>query len=76
MAAMGGDVVTFSSVDTMESADVPQDDMRREVYKQTGVDTAEADAGLEHIIARVQKTWPKSGLGRGRTRYWILCERH
>ena len=65
MAAMGGDVVTFSSVDTMESADVPQDDMRREVYKQTGVDTAEADAGLEHIIARVQKTWPKSGLGRG-----------
>ena len=61
---MGGDVVTFSSVDTIESADVPQDDMRREVYKQTGVDTAEADAGLEHIIARVQKTWPKSGLGR------------
>jgi phosphoribosylformylglycinamidine cyclo-ligase len=38
--------------------------MRSEVYKETGVDTAEADAGLERIIARVQRTWPASGLGR------------
>ncbi len=38
--------------------------MRNDVYKQTGVDTAEADAGLNHIIARVQKTWPSAGLGR------------
>jgi phosphoribosylformylglycinamidine cyclo-ligase len=38
--------------------------VRNETYKQAGVDTAEADAGLSHIIARVQKTWPQAGLGR------------
>ncbi|MFL6797110.1 MAG: phosphoribosylformylglycinamidine cyclo-ligase [Xanthobacteraceae bacterium] len=38
--------------------------MRNETYKQAGVDTAEADAGLNHIIARVQQTWPAAGLGR------------
>src|SRR5262245_56468467 len=37
---------------------------RSDVYKETGVDTAEADAGLNDIIARVQKTWPRAGLGR------------
>jgi phosphoribosylformylglycinamidine cyclo-ligase len=41
-----------------------QTDARRDVYKETGVDTAAADAGLNHIIARVQRTWPRSGLGR------------
>src|SRR5262245_383615 len=39
-------------------------DPRNETYKQAGVDTAEADAGLNHIIARVQRTWPQAGLGR------------
>ena len=38
--------------------------MRNEAYKQSGVDTAEADAGLGHIVARVQRTWPRSGQGR------------
>jgi phosphoribosylformylglycinamidine cyclo-ligase len=38
--------------------------VRNEAYKQSGVDTAEADAGLNHIVARVQKTWPRSGQGR------------
>ena len=38
--------------------------VRNEAYKQSGVDTAEADAGLSHIIARVQRTWPQTGLGR------------
>ena len=38
--------------------------MREEAYKESGVDTAEADAGLNHIIRRVQGTWPKAGLGR------------
>ena len=38
--------------------------MREEAYKQTGVDIAEADAGLNHIVERVQRTWPKEGLGR------------
>ena len=39
-------------------------DTRREAYRESGVDTAEADAGLGHIIARVQQTWPLAGLGR------------
>ena len=38
--------------------------MRHDIYKESGVDTAEADAGLNHIIARVQGTWPKLGIGR------------
>src|SRR6266508_3743508 len=46
-----------------ETATEPTD-VRNEVYKQTGVDTAEADAGLNRIIARVQGTWPRAGLGR------------
>jgi phosphoribosylformylglycinamidine cyclo-ligase len=37
---------------------------REDLYKASGVDTAEADAGLEHIIARVKRTWPRAGLGR------------
>src|SRR5918995_6255113 len=39
-------------------------DERSETYQQAGVDTAEADAGLNNIIARVQRTWPAAGLGR------------
>ena len=39
-------------------------DTRNEAYKESGVDTAEADAGLNNIIARVQRTWPQAGLGR------------
>jgi phosphoribosylformylglycinamidine cyclo-ligase len=39
-------------------------DVRTDAYKQTGVDTAEADAGLNHIVERVQATWPAFGLGR------------
>ena len=38
--------------------------MRSAIYRQSGVDTTEADAGLSRIIARVQKTWPRAGLGR------------
>src|SRR5262249_28544758 len=37
---------------------------RHEVYKQSGVDTAEADSGLRHIVERVQATWPRTGQGR------------
>ena len=32
-------------------------------YKASGVDLAEADAGLRNIIARVTATWPKTGFG-------------
>ena len=38
--------------------------MRQDAYKQSGVDTDEADAGLNHIIKRVQRTWPTQGAGR------------
>src|SRR5947208_16830233 len=38
--------------------------MRSEIYKETGVDTAEAEAGLERIIGRGKGTWPASGVGR------------
>jgi phosphoribosylformylglycinamidine cyclo-ligase len=64
MVAKSGDVVAISSFGTMNEAETPQKDMRREVYKHTGVDTAEADAGLANIVSRVQRTWPKSGFGR------------
>src|SRR5262245_33583956 len=39
-------------------------DARNEIYRDSGVDTAEADAGLNNIVRRVQGTWPKRGLGR------------
>jgi phosphoribosylformylglycinamidine cyclo-ligase len=34
-----------------------------EGYKAAGVDIAEADAGLRHIIDRITATWPASGIG-------------
>ena len=63
MASNGGDVVNFSTSDPGVS-DIGRKEVRREIYKQAGVDTAEADAGLNHIIARVQRTWPQMGIGR------------
>jgi phosphoribosylformylglycinamidine cyclo-ligase len=39
-------------------------DARHAAYKQSGVDTAEADTGLGHIVRRVQGTWPRHGMGR------------
>jgi phosphoribosylformylglycinamidine cyclo-ligase len=35
-----------------------------DLYKDAGVDTAEADIGLSNIVRRVQATWPAQGLGR------------
>src|SRR5262249_25192629 len=37
---------------------------RHDLYKDAGVDTAEADMGLSHIVRHVQATWPVQGLGR------------
>ena len=34
-------------------------------YKAAGVDTAEADAGLRNIVARITATWPPGGPGGG-----------
>ena len=39
-------------------------DARQEIYRDSGVDTAEADKGLSHIVRRVQGTWPRHGMGR------------
>src|SRR5947207_11694018 len=39
-------------------------DARQEVSRDSGVDTAEADKGLGHIVRRVQGTWPRHGMGR------------
>ncbi len=63
MARNERDVVTFSK-SNCETTDNRSGQVREEAYKQTGVDTAEADAGLDHIIKRVQGTWPKRGMGR------------
>jgi phosphoribosylformylglycinamidine cyclo-ligase len=46
------------------TADDSSSDARPDAYKQSGVDTAEADAGLGHIVRRVQGTWPRHGMGR------------
>jgi phosphoribosylformylglycinamidine cyclo-ligase len=37
--------------------------MRQDRYRDTGVDTAEADIGLDRIAARIRTTWPQNGLG-------------
>jgi phosphoribosylformylglycinamidine cyclo-ligase len=35
-----------------------------ENYKASGVDIAEADAGLRNITSRITATWPQAGLGK------------
>src|SRR6266581_6522339 len=45
-------------------ADDRSNNPREAAYKATGVDIAEADTGLNRIVERVQKTWPKHGMGR------------
>src|SRR5215510_11339827 len=53
----------MAGVSKHEAAPILRDG-RYEIYRESGVDTAEADAGLNRIIARVQRTWPAAGLGR------------
>jgi phosphoribosylformylglycinamidine cyclo-ligase len=65
MAGKRADMVAFSSAGTANTgATGGNTDVRNEIYRESGVDTAEADAGLSRIIARVQRTWPPAGLGR------------
>ena len=45
-------------------ADDRSNNPREAAYKATGVDIAEADTGLNRIVERVQRTWPKHGMGR------------
>src|SRR5882672_4523609 len=62
MASDGGRVVAFGA--TMEPADNRPTHVRQDIYKESGVDTAEADTGLQNIVRRVQGTWPRHGMGR------------
>ena len=65
MAGKRADMVAFSSPGKSSAgATGGKTDVRNEIYRESGVDTAEADAGLNRIIARVQRTWPAAGLGR------------
>lgn len=41
-----------------------KNEARPESYRAAGVDTAEAESGLQNIIRRVQGTWPARGAGR------------
>jgi phosphoribosylformylglycinamidine cyclo-ligase len=63
MATAKADVAAFSKVNPV-TAENRSSDVRPDAYKQSGVDTAEADAGLGHIVRRVQGTWPRHGMGR------------
>src|SRR5258708_9627455 len=44
-------------------AAVPKSNTIAENYKASGVDIAEADAGLRNITSRITATWPSAGLG-------------
>ena len=58
-----GDVLTLStsSLDVEDKRPMP---IRQDVYRDTGVDTAEADRGLSRIVGRIKATWPTQGAGR------------
>jgi len=43
---------------------VTQSNRVQDGYKASGVDIAEADAGLRNIVSRITATWPQSGLGQ------------
>ena len=45
----------------MTKLSLVDDSMRQSTYKDTGVDTQEADAGLARIVSHIRKTWPKDG---------------
>jgi len=40
-----------------------QNNIAADQHKASGVDIAEADAGLGNIVSRITATWPKSGFG-------------
>jgi phosphoribosylformylglycinamidine cyclo-ligase len=63
MEHKSGDVLAFAK-SNWDAAENRPTAVRQDVYKDTGVDTAEADAGLSHIIRRVTRTWPQHGIGR------------
>ena len=71
MARNGGDVVTLSR-DNSDPTACRSADVRQDVYKQSGVDTAEADVGLNHIIRRVRAPGPSAEWAGSYSRLDIL----
>ena len=63
MAGSTADAAMFSKTNPGTTGDRSAE-VRPDVYKQSGVDTAEADSGLNNIIGRVRGTWPQRGPGR------------
>src|ERR1700680_2037893 len=63
METKSGDVLAFSK-SNLDEAESKSMAAQQDVYKDAGVDTAEADAGLNHIKRRVEGTWPRQGRGR------------
>jgi phosphoribosylformylglycinamidine cyclo-ligase len=61
METKGADVLAFSGFGTAQNGPMAT---RHDVYKETGVDTAEADAGLGRLVRRIEETWPRQGSGR------------
>jgi phosphoribosylformylglycinamidine cyclo-ligase len=56
-------VLEFSRTRLVQATPGPRR-VRKDVYKQAGVDTDEANAGVDDIVGRVRTTWPPHGLGR------------
>jgi hypothetical protein len=63
MKTQGVDVLAFSK-SNLDAAESKSMAAQQDVYKDAGVDTPEADAGLNHIKRRVEGTWPRQGKGR------------
>jgi phosphoribosylformylglycinamidine cyclo-ligase len=55
------DVLAFSGFGTAQDKRMAT---RHDVYKESGVDTPEADAGLSRLVRCIQETWPQEGPGR------------
>jgi phosphoribosylformylglycinamidine cyclo-ligase len=58
---MGADALAFSGLGGAQNGPMAT---RRDAYKETGVDTAEADTGLKSLVGRLAETWPQQGIGR------------
>jgi phosphoribosylformylglycinamidine cyclo-ligase len=72
METNGGDVLAFSKCN-LDAAESKPMAAQQDLYKEAGVDTPEADAGLNHIKRRVERTWPRQGRGRVVLPHWYFA---
>jgi phosphoribosylformylglycinamidine cyclo-ligase len=61
MEIKGANVLTFSGSGTAHDGPMT---IPRDAYKESGVDTPEADAGLSRLVHCIKETWPQQGIGR------------